>query len=531
MDAPSLATTLAPHYRIDRELGAGGMATVYLARDLKHDRFVAIKVLNPDLGSTSGDRFLREIQVSAGMQHPHILPTYDSGVSDGRLYFVMPFVDGGSLRQRLDSDTALPVEEALRIARDIGVALQHAHDLGVVHRDVKPENIMFYHGTACLADFGVARAIEEMDPGLTVHGAVVGTPAYMSPEQYAAVGFDGRSDVYSLTTVLYEMIAGTRLYSGATVQAVIEERSKPPSIRVVRPKMPEAVDALLQRGLAQRPEDRYADARAFVAAIDETLWNLSSPPERISAPRRAIREMRRHKVAYGLGATTMLLAAGLALTPLGHEVKTLPARMRADVAPAARRAFVDGQIALEAWDIPAAVKYFDAAVKADADAPAARLWLAESYALARQTDRDNFRFAAMRLSTMMSKLHGRDSLLADALANLGVGKPAAACADYTLQLRRDSLDALAWYGMGQCQAIDSTVVKDPASPSGWRFNTSFYSAAHAYMRAIALQPGAHVAFPYVALTMLLPIDVVNVRIGHSTDAERQSFAAFPALVA
>jgi len=524
----SLVASFREHYELLRETGRGGSAMVYLARDLKHDRFVAIKVLNPDLGSTSGDRFLREIQVSAGMQHPHILPTYDSGVSDGRLYFVMPFVDGGSLRQRLETATALPVEDALKIAREIGVALQHAHDLGIVHRDVKPENIMFYHGTACLADFGVARAIEEMDPGLTIHGAVVGTPAYMSPEQYASVGFDGRSDVYSLATVLYEMIAGTRLYAGATVQKVIEERSNPPSILTVRPKVPQAVDELLTRGLAQLPEERYPDARAFVAAIDQALWDLQSPPERISAPRRAIQQVKRHKFAYSLGAAVVLLTAGFAFTPLGHEVKTLPARMRADVAPAARRPYVDGQLALEQWDIPAAQKHFTAATIADPNAPVARLWLAESYALARQLARQEFRVAAMQLSPVRTRLHGRDSLLAEGLVNIGLGKPAAACEAYSTALQRDSLDVLAWYGMGNCQQFDSSVVRDPSSPSGYRFNTSFHSAARAYMRAVTLQPNAHAAFPFAALTTLLPSDVQYVRFGYSKEP-RQTFFAYPSL--
>jgi len=525
----SLIASFREHYEILRETGRGGSANVYLARDLKHDRFVAIKVLNPDLGHTSGERFLREIQVSAGMQHPHILPTYDSGVADGRLYFVMPFVDGGSLRQRLDTMTALPIDESLRIARDIGIALQHAHDLGIIHRDVKPENIMFYHGTACLADFGVARAIEEMDPGLTIHGAVVGTPAYMSPEQYAASGFDGRSDVYSLATVLYEMIAGTRLYRGATFQQVTEERAKPQSIRQVRPKVPTVVDELLLRGLAQRPEDRYADARAFVAAIDQALRDLSSPGERISAPRRAINEVKRHKVAYGMAAAVVLVAA-LAFTPLARDARTLPARLRlSGVAPAARRPFVEGQLALDKWDIPGAQKYFTLAVAADPEAASAKLWLAESYALNRQLNREEFRIAAMRLGAVKTQLRGRDSLLAEALVSIGTGKPAAACDAYAEQLRRDSLDVLAWYGMGNCQQFDSTVVRDAKSPSGFSFRTSFYSAARAYMRAVTLEPSAHAAFPYAALTTLLPSDVQYVRFGYVPGPVPQRYIAYPSL--
>ncbi|HEY4131087.1 MAG TPA: serine/threonine-protein kinase, partial [Gemmatimonadaceae bacterium] len=175
-------TALHERYEIVRETGRGASAIVYLARDLKHDRLVALKMLSPDVSHTAGERFLREIQLAAGMQHPHILPMYDSGVTEGRLYFVMPFVDGGSLRQRLEAGPQLPIAEALRVAHDISLALQFAHDQGVIHRDVKPENIMFYHGHACLADFGVARAMEELDTRVTAHGMIVGTPAYMSPE-------------------------------------------------------------------------------------------------------------------------------------------------------------------------------------------------------------------------------------------------------------------------------------------------------------------------------------------------------------
>jgi hypothetical protein len=525
----SLVTAFRDRYEIIRETGRGGSATVYLARDLKHDRFVAIKVLNPDLGATSGDRFLREIQVSAGMQHPHILPTYDSGVADGRLYFVMPFVDGGSLRQRLETASALPIEEALRIAHDIGIALQHAHNLGVIHRDVKPENIMFYHGTACLADFGVARAIEEMDPGLTQHGAVVGTPAYMSPEQYLAVGFDGRSDVYSLACVLYEMIAGARLYAGSSVAEVLAERNKPPSIRQLRPKIPESVDELLTRGLEHDPEKRYRDAHAFVSAIEAVQARVHEPPPRVSAPRRALNTVRQHKLAYSLAAAAVVLSAGFAWPPLRHEVTRLPARMRSEVAGPARRVYDDGKVALEKWDIPAAQKAFALAVAADPNAPVAKLWQAEAFALGRQVGREDFRLAATRLSRVLTQLRGRDSLLGAGLSWLGVAKPAAACEAYAQQIARDSLDVLAWYGMGDCQQYDSVVVADPKSPSGWRFNSSYHSAAMAYMRAVTIQPQAHAAFPYNTLTTLLPSDIGYVRFGFSTTTPKQTFAAYPSL--
>ena len=528
---PSLVAAFRDRYELTRETGRGGSATVYLARDLKHDRLVAIKVLNPDFGPTSGDRFLREIRVSAGMQHPHILPTYDSGIADGRLYFVMPFVDGGSLRERLDATSSLPVNAALSIARDIAIALTHAHGLGVVHRDVKPENIMFYHGTACLADFGIARAIEEMEPGITAHGTFVGTPAYMSPEQYAAVGFDGRSDVYSLACVLYEMIAGARLFAGGSVREVLAERVVGHTGRKLRPKLPSYIDALLDRGLASLPEHRFPDAAAFVSALQDALRQQMMGTEPASTTDGKLGPTRQHKLAYALAAAAIVLLAGLAWSPLRHELTRLPASIRAALSPAVRRPFEAGQIALAGWDIPGAQTAFAAAAAEDPAAPAARLWLAESYALDRRSKREEFRASALRLETVRAQLKGRDSLLAEALFAIATGKPAIACDMYAKQLQRDPVDVLAWYGMGECQSIDSTVVSNRLSPSGWSFRSSNESAARAYMRAVTLAPGAHAAIPYEAVATLLPSDVASVRVGRSAGPAGETFAAYPAVVA
>ena len=206
-----LHTALADRYRLERELGAGGMATVYLARDLKHDRPVALKVLRPELAAVLGaERFLREIRLTAQLQHPHILTLIDSGEADGFLYYVMPYVDGESLRQRLEREGQLPLDEALRIARAIATALDFAHGRGVIHRDIKPENILISRGHALVADFGIALAAAQAGAGrLTETGLSLGTPAYMSPEQASAEPrLDGRSDQYSLASVLYEMLAG-----------------------------------------------------------------------------------------------------------------------------------------------------------------------------------------------------------------------------------------------------------------------------------------------------------------------------------
>ena len=268
---PRLKAALADHYMIERELGAGGMATVYLARDLKHDRPVAVKVLRPELAAVLGaERFLREIRLTAQLQHPHILTLIDSGEADGFLYYVMPYVEGESLHQRLAREGQLPLDEALRITRAIASALDFAHGHGVIHRDIKPENIMLHEGEPMVADFGIALAVSTAgQERLTETGISLGTPAYMSPEQTTGEAkLDGRSDQYSLACVLYEMLAGEPPYTGPTAQAIIAKRlTEPiPHLGTVRRVSP-AVEAAVTKGLAKTPADRFATAGAFVAAL------------------------------------------------------------------------------------------------------------------------------------------------------------------------------------------------------------------------------------------------------------------------
>src|SRR5215212_973710 len=222
-----LRDSLSQAYSIDRELGKGGMATVYLAQDLKHDRVVALKVLHPDLAASLGpDRFLREIKLAARLNHPHILPLFDSGEASGFLYYVMPYVEGESLREKLDRDQQLSIDEAVHHGRAIASALDYAHRQGIVHRDMKPENVMLYEGEAMVMDFGIAKAVSAAgSETLTQTGMMVGTPAYVSPEQAAGeTNLDGKSDQYSLACVVYEMITGERPFSGAppgsNVQAI-----------------------------------------------------------------------------------------------------------------------------------------------------------------------------------------------------------------------------------------------------------------------------------------------------------------------
>ncbi len=267
-----LQNSLSDHYEVQRELGSGGMAIVYLARDLKHDRSVALKVMRPELTtSLGGERFLREISIAAKLSHPHILPLYDSGDADGLLYYVMPFVEGESLRDLLDREQQLPLEDAVRITREVADALSQAHSYGVIHRDIKPENIMLTGGHAIVADFGIARAFSAAGgDSLTQTGMAVGTPAYMSPEQSSGdSNLDGRTDVYALGCVLYEMLVGQVPFTGPNAQAIMARHTMdvvtPPSI--MRQSVPEELENVLLRSLEKSPADRFRTAGDFSEAL------------------------------------------------------------------------------------------------------------------------------------------------------------------------------------------------------------------------------------------------------------------------
>jgi len=296
-----LEAALADRYQIEREIGSGGMATVYLAQDLKHNRRVAVKVLNPDLAQTLGaERFLREIETAANLTHPHILPLFDSGEADGFLFYVMPYVKGESLRARLAREKQLPVEDAVQITREIADALAYAHEEGVIHRDVKPANIMLEAGHAVLADFGVAHAVAEAkDERLTRTGTSLGTPAYMSPEQ--ATGeqdLDGRSDQYALGCVLYEMLAGHPPFAGAQVEALVRQHltEEPPSVTGARPSAPGEVAKVIERALAKSPADRFRTTGEMAAAL-----SLTTSPSR-QEPKGSVRHKK-----IGLAAAAVIL--------------------------------------------------------------------------------------------------------------------------------------------------------------------------------------------------------------------------------
>jgi serine/threonine-protein kinase len=318
-----LQAALAGRYTIERELGHGGMAVVYLARDLRHDRPVALKVLRAELAAAVGaERFLREIHIAAALQHPNILPLHDSGDAGGLFYYVMPYVEGESLRDRLTREGPLPLADALTIAAETADALEYAHSHGVVHRDVKPENILLSGGHALVADFGIARALSAAGGAhLTETGVAVGTPAYMSPEQASAdPQIDGRADIYALGCVLYEMLAGQPPFVGSSPQAVLARHTLDPvpSLRTVRPDLPLRVERAVFRALAKVPADRFQTA----AACRQALVSAEAPA----------RGPRRQWVGLGLVAVLLLAGAGyvawhksLAGRPM-HSVAVLPFR-------------------------------------------------------------------------------------------------------------------------------------------------------------------------------------------------------------
>src|SRR5512139_1216078 len=309
MDASlaSLEAGLAGRYRVERAIGAGGMATVYLADDLRHNRKVAIKVLRPELVAlVGGDRFLKEIEVTANLQHPHILGLIDSGNAGGQLYYVMPFVQGESLRARLDRERQLPIADAIAIAATVAGALDYAHRNGVIHRDIKPENILLHEGQAMVADFGIALALSQATaPRLTETGLSLGTPQYMSPEQAAGEGHvDGRTDIYSLGCTAYEMLTGRAPFEGPSAQAILSLvlTSEPLPVARWRPAVPEHVAAAVHIALEKLPADRFQTAGEFADA-------LRGPTERTRAriggdPGRSRR--RQWAVIAGIGAVALL---------------------------------------------------------------------------------------------------------------------------------------------------------------------------------------------------------------------------------
>ena len=316
-----LRASLAGRYEVQRELGRGGFATVYLASDVRHGRMVAIKVLHPELiGTMQSERFLREIRVVAHLNHPHILPMLDSGEADGLLFFVMPYVEGETLRDFLARQKQLSIGEALRITAEIADGLSYAHSRGLVHRDIKPENILLSSGHAVVTDFGIGRAIDQSAADrLTYTGMATGSPAYMSPEQWTSdERVDGRSDEYSLACVLYEMLVGETPFSGTSASALMARHnmSPVPSVRLVRPTVPEAIDGAIARAMEKVPADRYPTVTLFAEALA-----AAPPPVRVTAedPVAALADRRASRKTSPFTRTRLgILAAALLVAALGY---------------------------------------------------------------------------------------------------------------------------------------------------------------------------------------------------------------------
>src|SRR5688572_18109755 len=315
---PRLCAAVSDRYRIERELGAGGMATVYLAQDLRHERDVAIKVLHPELGAAlGGERFLAEIRTTARLQDPHIVPLLDSGEASGLLYYVMPYVTGETLRARLERERQLPIDDALRIAREVADALGEAHAHGIVHRDIKPEHILLHGGHALVAAFGIALAVQTAGGHrITQTGLSLGTPQYMSPEQ--AMGertIDLRSDIYSLGAVAYEMLVGDPPFGGSTVQAIVAKvlTERPTAPTAIRDTVPPNVERAVLRALAKLPADRFVSAEKFADALVATdTAPAVSRTDPQTGPAPAVRTRRARAADLAVLAAAMFLTGAVA---------------------------------------------------------------------------------------------------------------------------------------------------------------------------------------------------------------------------
>src|SRR5689334_7871924 len=308
----SLKSSLAGRYLLEREIGAGGMATVYLAHDIRHDRLVAVKVLKPELAAMLGvERFFSEIRVTASLQHPNLLPLFDSGEADGLLYYVMPFVEGETLRRRLEREKMLPVDEAVRFGALVASALDYAHGHGVIHRDLKPENILIHAGQPLIADFGIALAVSNAGgTRITQTGVSLGTPQYMSPEQAAGdKAVDGRTDIYSLAAVLYEMIAGEPPHSGNSAQAIFAKllTTEPPPLSSVRRTVPTNVSDAVEKALATLPADRFQSAQQFGEALTNPAFS-TSPASSAAGTAGSARFQRMFYASAGMTAVIAAVA-------------------------------------------------------------------------------------------------------------------------------------------------------------------------------------------------------------------------------
>ena len=420
---PQLQNALGDRYRVEHEIARGGMATVYLARDLRHDRDVALKVMHPQIALALGrERFLREIKLAAALSHPNILTLHDSGEAGDYLYYVMPYVEGETLRHKLTKEGSLSIDVAVRLARESAEAIGYAHSLGIVHRDIKPENILLSRGHAVVADFGIARAIDAArDDRITTSGVALGTTAYMSPEQALGDNIDARADVWALGCILFEMIAGRPPFGSSGREVLARSLTgRPDSLREIRPDVPEGLEQIIQKSLARNPSERFASASEFAAALDE--YRTASGP--VSA-RRPIRISQLAVIA----GIAVIVIAGTALMMSQRDSET---QRVATVAPAR-------------------------GPKLSADSTANELYRLGRTQQLRRTANGSARAIAHYMEAL-----DRDPRFARAWAELAKSANFAHTWAFTIPgIDRDSLLALA------VNASDRAVELDPADPVSW----------------------------------------------------------------
>ena len=511
-------SVIAEHYRIERELGRGGMATVYLCTDLRDDKQVAVKVLRHELGSAVViERFLREIAFASELDHPQIPKVLGSGVIDGLPYYVMTYINGESLKKRIMREAQLPIPEALKIMCDVIEPTAYAHKRGIVHRDLKPDNILIADDGVFVLDFGIARAIVESGGDkLTSTGIGVGTPSYMSPEQ--ALGdraLDMRSDVYSLGCVLYEMLAGIPPFVGPTAQVIISRRfaAPPPPLREVRENVPESVEEAIAKALAKAPADRWPNVTAFGNALRACMKDTGG---RRAIPRLSIPKSRLARAAIGVGFVAVASIGILAWS-----------QMR-------KNAFDKGQDAIRSLDLTGAEQNLRAAVAREPQNVRPKLWLAQAMML-RGAPKDLWRGYALAAGDRAAQLDPSERLRASALAALAANNYGQGCAQldslFQIVAKGTLIDATVPLALADCLREDSTVLQDRTSPSAYVFRASYQKVKVLYQGLLdrANNPAAY-AVIVPRLERVLSTNKNIVRQGKSPTQQRSVFLAYPSIV-
>ena len=542
-EGDGLPSPFAGRYEIVRELGRGASAVVYLALDRQHDREVALKVLSSDYASALGAaRFLREIRLASRLQHPYIVPVLDSGEWEGWLYYVMPVIEGHPLRVRMTRERQLPVEDAVRYTMEIADALQHAHEHGVLHRDVKPENILISGQHACLADFGIARAITPATGDeITTTGVILGTPTYMSPEQASSDGaIDGRSDQYALGCVLFEMLAGVPPFVGPTEQSVIMQRFHRPAPRIsqYRPVVAASLEGTIDRALQSTPADRFATITDFAASLRSGATSEVSarPAASVGKPSSKIGSRPARVAAVVVLASAFAIAAWWRLD-LGGEalaagnLAALISDPGTQVTGPARDLFDRAKQDFIAQRLDSAEIGFARAATAEPTLALASLWQAQL--LQWRTDgpsASDWTVPARRAMRNRAHLTERDAHHALALVALGEARFPDACREFGEVVRVDSQSFAGWFGLGECRRMDRVVVADPLSASRWRFRAELSGAIAAYTEALASAPGEQSGPLFQRALAAFYSAPTLVRTGKPLSPDTGDFIAFPELV-